>query len=609
MNLSFQSKALPTYLRLGGVGVALVLSACGGSGSSSSVFSISGVTSTGAALSGASVEARCSNGTTGNTTSSTDGKGTFKVTVTGGTLPCMLRSSGTDSNGSDIVLHSIADKGTTTTNVTPLTELVVAAATGAAGGSTPSDAFAKYSSDSTTQSTLSTEKLTYAKTVAASAVNAAATSGGQTVDLTNVDPMSSPFAVGNENDKKIDDLVTALKKNAASAQIADLMANLSITVAAATQANPTDPNAASAAASTKASEMVIKPIAINNCPAARNVPYRLVGISGVYGLSATPIFGANGNTGSISIAWSDNSTETSTVSFNAVSACKFTTANQSTGAFAPSGVFFSQYPKSSTSYGGISIGFPEQKIALSELTGTWNSVEYSRDGSSTGPWQNFQSLMTIDASGNINSYKKCTGSSADTNSCIEQIAVTSTAPKITTNTNGGFDITQADANRAFAFRTSAGALMLTISYPSTSGGGLIIATKQATLTNLAKGYTTAGYSAYANYASTIPSGFNSYVISITDSSPTSNTWTRSLFNDIADNYTVTEMLNLPRTGFRSRPSVIYTPTGISSPVTSTASVQLPITGTGVVATISTGTGAPNSTGPFPFLTLAVNASK
>jgi hypothetical protein len=421
--------------------------------------------------------------------------------------------------------------------------------------------------------------------------------------------MSSPFAVGSDNDKKIDDLVIALKKNASSAQIADLMANLSIAVVAATQANPTDPNAASAAASNKASDVVIKPIAINNCPAARNVPYRLVGINGTYGLSATPNFGDDSNTGSISITWSDNFTEISTVSFNAVSACKFTTSIQSTGAFAPSGVFITQYPKSSTSSGGIIIGFPEQKIALSELAGTWNSVEYSREGSSTGPWQNFQTLMTIDANGNVISNKKCSGSSADTNSCIEQITVTSTAPKLTANTNGGFDITKTDANRAFAFRTSAGALMLTISYPSTSGGGLVIATKQATLTNHAKGYTTAGYSAYVNYANTVPSSFSSYVMSITDSSPTSNTWTRSLVNDIADNYSVTDMLNLPRTGLRSRPSVTYTRTGSSSPSTSVASVQLPITGTGVVATISTGTGAPNSTGPFPFLTMSVNASK
>ncbi len=601
MRLTISKQFTLRAASLGSVGAAtLLMVACGGSGSSSSGLSITGVTSTGAALSGATVEARCANGTTGSATSSSTG--TFTITLSGGTLPCMLRSSGTDASGNEITLHSIADTGTTTTNVTPLTELVVAAATGTSG-STPSTAFASFTSSTTTQSTLNTSKLTYAKTVVASAAAAAATAGGQTVNLTSIDPMKDSFTVGSSNDQLIDKLVAALKQNATSAQISQVIDSLSTAVQTAAKANPSDATAASTAASTQASATVSKPFAIANCPAVKNVPYRLVGLSGSYGISNSPTFGASttssstSNTGSISWTYGNGSTATDTVTFSSTNACKFTAQSSGnysvTGAFAPSGIFIT------STTNGLSIGFPEQTIALSELAGTWSSVEYSTNGSTTGPWQNFQSLVTIDASGKVTSAKDCSGSTVATNSCVE---TTDTKPTFAVNADGGFDINgDSYTGRAFAFRSKSGGLMLVI--PARTGYGMIIASKQNTLTTHPVDYQSVGYSAGASGLNTVTTSFSSFTMKVTASDAGSYTWLRTLLNGSTNNFAPTDVLNAPRAGLRYRASVTYTPTGSTTGTTSSAAIGLPIQGTGVVASISTGGTA------TPYLSLSVNDSK
>ncbi len=607
MRSSFLGKQIGIWLTsLSGVGLAMLLTACGGSGSSSAdaakTLSITGTTSTGAALAGATLDARCANGTTGSATSAQDG--TYTVQISGGTLPCMLRATGTDVNGDPITLHSIADVGTTTTNVTPLTQWILTAAT-SASGTTPNDAFATFAS-STTQSSLSKDKLTDAKQVVANAAAAVATAGGQGVNLTTIDPLSDSFKVGSDNDKIIDALVAALKTNATSAKISEVIASLSNSISTAVKNNPSNVSAAISEASSKAASVVSKPFAIANCPAAQNVRYRIVGVGGGTALTEVSNFGTSSSnllSGTMVAKWEgDTASETDTVTFDATNPCKFTVqppgSSLITAAFAPSGIFVAQDAGGASSNAGIGIGFPEQTIALSELAGTWNALEFSKEGSG---WGNFQIVFTLDGVGNFSNVQECSGFTAS-NTCTSAVNPPKT---LVANPKGGFDVTtgSTSSDRVFAFRSASGTLMLAV---ARSNGGLIIATPQTTLTSHPKDFTSVGYfvTASANSgSSSLYTQFHSYTMQITESASdnASQTWLRSLYDGTTDNLSQVDYLNVPRQGLRSRPSVTYTRTGTNSSTTTHATISLPVKGAGFVASIST-----SATATTPFMTLSVN---
>lgn len=589
--LGLTKRIVTTSTGLSALALFLSLQACSSSSSSpASSLSISGTASTGAALNGATLEARCSNGTSGSATSSSDGS--YTVQIANGVLPCMLRATGTDASGNDITLHSVADVGTTTANVTPLTELIVAAATGTQGG-TPSDAFTQFAASSDTRSNLSTQKLTYAKTVVASAVTAAATAGNQTVSLTNVNPLSDSFKVGSDNDKLIDSLVAALKKNASAAKISEVIASLSEGIRAVAQTNPSDATAAASSAASKAQTVVSVPFAIPSCPAARNVRYRIVGSGGGTGLTSVTSF--SGNSGTATASWEgDATTETDTFTFDTVNPCKFTlqpsTSGSSplTGAYASSGAFVVQ--SSGSGDAGIGIGFPEQTIALSELAGTWNALEFSRDSG----WKNFQNLLTLDSAGNFSNVKSCSGTTSADNACVTP---TGAPAKLVVNAKGGFDATGGGGHggRVFAFKSASGNLMLVVALSPLDGGGLIIATPQAALTTHAVNDESKGYYVSASPATTgsaLTTSFHSYTFKATASDAASTTWSAT-FDASTTPDTFVDQWNQPRHGLSFR-----------APTTKFAgSIGMKIKGIGLTVRVSSGVDVTAS--PTPFMTLSV----
>jgi hypothetical protein len=101
-----------------GVNPAAVLAACGGGGGTSSL-TLTRTVATGAAIAAATVEARCAVGTSTATTS-TDGS--YSMTIKNGTAPCLLQVSPRDASA----LYSILERGATTANLTPLTQMIVA---------------------------------------------------------------------------------------------------------------------------------------------------------------------------------------------------------------------------------------------------------------------------------------------------------------------------------------------------------------------------------------------------------------------------------------------------------------------------------------------------
>ncbi|MEO5883141.1 MAG: hypothetical protein ABIQ06_12055, partial [Caldimonas sp.] len=196
---------------------ALALVACGGGGSGSpaapSSLTIAGAAAKGAALPGAAVSIKCSAGT-GTATTAADGK--YTVTITGASLPCALRVVGTDGSVFHSVVPGTGSTGTFVANVTPLTELLVAAAT----GTSPATFFDGFGSSTVLTSASLTQAIAYLTTAVASVT-----------DLTGSNPVTDALVPGNALDQKIDAVVASFAT--AGVTLAQ--------VTAAIVANPTGP--------------------------------------------------------------------------------------------------------------------------------------------------------------------------------------------------------------------------------------------------------------------------------------------------------------------------------------------------------------------------------
>lgn len=167
---------------------ALALSACGGGGgaSTSAGPALAGTAAVGAALANASVVAKCTAGP--DLTGTTDSAGRYNLALTSShTAPCIVQVAG---GSPSITLYGYATAAGTV-NVTPLTDLVLTKALGAA----PANAFASF--DSTTAATIGAG-LTAAKTYVNNQVKA------MTGSSPSADPLNGAFAVGDANDRLLD---------------------------------------------------------------------------------------------------------------------------------------------------------------------------------------------------------------------------------------------------------------------------------------------------------------------------------------------------------------------------------------------------------------------
>ncbi|WP_298211756.1 hypothetical protein [Acidovorax sp.] len=112
----------------------------GGSTPAPAATSLAGTAAVGAPIAGGTVQVRCAGGNVLEST--TNASGTWKVDTTGQTLPCAVRVTG-GSLAAGQAYHSIA-LSFDTLNITPLTDLIVANATGKLpatwwGGTGPTD--------------------------------------------------------------------------------------------------------------------------------------------------------------------------------------------------------------------------------------------------------------------------------------------------------------------------------------------------------------------------------------------------------------------------------------------------------------------------------------
>jgi hypothetical protein len=195
----------------------LALAACGGGGgggSSSADLTLSGVAATGAAISGGTVEVKCK---TGTGTATTNSDGSYTVTITSGVGPCILKAVDPITN---TTLYSFVEAGSTSANINPITQLVVANVL----SDDPANSFTAFSDAVSSKIT----SINIASGV--TTVSAATATLGTDGDMSGVDFMKGKMTAatgdtaGDSTDKKIDALMAALASS--DKKIADLTAQL-----------------------------------------------------------------------------------------------------------------------------------------------------------------------------------------------------------------------------------------------------------------------------------------------------------------------------------------------------------------------------------------------
>ena len=174
---------------LGIVFVGVLLASCGG-GDGLKPFNLTGLAATGAAVAGKAVTIKCHLGDPATTT--TDSGGRFDVTLVAQALPCMLQVESTSMGK----LHSFA-AAAGRVNITPLTELIVARAARA----NPTTVFASLNDTSLNL---------IGANLAAASTAIVAESPRLTGSAITGSPVTMVFAIGDDDDKALDNLGSSL---------------------------------------------------------------------------------------------------------------------------------------------------------------------------------------------------------------------------------------------------------------------------------------------------------------------------------------------------------------------------------------------------------------
>ena len=355
---------------------AALVAACGGGGGGAAgvgdtpAIQLSGVAATGLALANSAVDVKCASGTG---TATTNESGSYTVTVTDGTMPCLIKVTGT-ANGVEVTLHSMAEGGTTsgstttaTANVTPLTEMILARA----AGTLPANLFENFGSATATAVTAAT--LSQAKTDVLAALSTLAG-----VDLGSIDPFTTALVAatasnptgGNDYDKALDAIGTKVSA-AALPQVVSQIAS----------------SAGGSSAPVTLDQVVanVSKGSLAGCPQALSGKYRIVDYVGAsdeveFDFSAMEVIASDGT-------------------FNLIAsesqACEFTAMGtaQTTIVIGPSGAGATRDAER------VGYVFPVQSHALDSITGKWEFLESGINEGNQG--EHWIGKMTVAADGKV----------------------------------------------------------------------------------------------------------------------------------------------------------------------------------------------------------------
>lgn len=189
-----------------GASMCAALAACGGGGSSSNGGSAStsttssGVAAIGSAIVNGTVSFTCASGATASAATGADG--TYSATLKAADYPCVAQVSGGTANGVALAspLHSVA-AAPGTTNVTPLTDLIVGVL-----GSGNASALDRAASG-VLSSTITADNLASALAKVQTAIS---TLPGKLQLASGFNPLNTKFSVGDTNDALLDQYAAAL---------------------------------------------------------------------------------------------------------------------------------------------------------------------------------------------------------------------------------------------------------------------------------------------------------------------------------------------------------------------------------------------------------------
>lgn len=520
---------------------ALALAACGGDGSGSpatpSSVTIAGTAAKGAALPGAAVSIKCAAGT-GTATTAADGR--FTVTITGASLPCALRVVGTDGS----VFHSgVAGTGTTGTfaaNITPLTELLMANAT----GTSPGTFFDGFGSSTVLTAASLTQAIDYLKIAVAGVV-----------DLTGSNPVTDALVPGNALDQKIDAVVASFAT--AGVTLAQ--------VTAAIVANPTGPTVLRAA---------LAPVA-SSCAWLKSGKYRMINPRELDPRWRAHVLQVDAT--ALTVTDQDGAT----LPVTSEGACQFSVDDTDAinKVMVSSGGILVVHSQSKTvaTDRWLTIGLPEQTLPVSEFAGTWNVASWDPNSGIATPGYVAQSQeVSLDATGQITAVSDCLG--------LATCSVgTGPFPRFTANAaSGGFDMIENGSSnaRVFMFKTLSGKAVVVF---LDNEGQFFIASRKASLGALPAVGTVSNFRQVVWNGNGTIGTLNEDTTTVTGIDAIAKTTTRLLAsNNRVDLLTYDK----PRDGLRYRQPNSCTINGVANNCSEI--VQLPLQGMGITLTMSVG---------------------
>lgn len=543
------------------------LTACGGGAGSADTgpvapavsLSLTGNAASGAAIAGRPVEAKC-NGGSSNATSA--GDGSYKIELSAGTLPCVLRVTAADGT----VLHSLAvgSGATAKANLTPVSELVLAQLAGTA----PASYFSAF--DAAAAGGLTVPKAQAASSAVVALLKAAG------VDLTAVGDVLTAALVpanGSTAGNGFDQALEALKAKLSSTGITLAALTDSIVISSPAAA----PGTLSAVASLPV-DMLLMPAAAT-CTSLRSGRYRIVIAESNAGqVFSTEVVTLDAKT----LKVTNSQGEVNQLTAVAGERCRFTTPAGGEVAVSAAGVVVAQ-AKTSDGPFKAAVLFPEQAHGLAKLAGEWNALAQDRT-TPNGPIHLTSASFTHDSSGGLTALTFC-----DTVISCESSTATGSPNfppiKMAVNAGGGFDRSNARdgwTDRAFVYRAGGGELMLVSLSP---GGHMTLATRKVTRALPAEGDVSQGWQLAIVPNATTPyytaSSISRYKSTVSALDSVKGQYQRVAVTDFANNVTRSETLaiNALRDGYLRR---LPGSTTASNGSTSTISewIGLPMRGMG-----------------------------
>jgi len=503
----------------------LVLSACGGDGGdvpASGSITLSGTAATGAAMSGAAIAVTCASGS-GTATAANNGD--YSLTLAG-TLPCVLTATSSDSL---TVLHSVAagtgaPAGVVRSNITPLSELLVAKLSGV----DPAAFAASFNSASViapaSVATAQTEVLT------------ALTTAG--INVTSVaDILSGSVAAGTSvgYDGVLDTLQAVLEDaNVSLRTLSDVVASSS---------------GATSAAGTSLVEVALQP-ANTDCGALKSGVHRLIDVTHKTSSKVT-----------IDAVALTVTTDAGTRDLARNAQCDFTVNDGTRLLVSKSGLAL--WLKGTGSSGTMSISMPQQTLDVAAVAGRYNRGSYSSGPSEFGDFGE----VVFDATGQNTVGVNCT---AGVGTCVEDLG---SKGRLQVDADGGFDYVESGETvaRLFAFRTVQGkTVMMALEDSST----FTVFTPQTALTPPAVSTATAFWQSSQSGTGTAALSSDANTVTAVETS------TGVVTRQFTDQHTDTLRYNQPFAGLR------YRQTNDCSTSSCNGVVQQPVPGAGFVVAVS-----------------------